>query len=58
MTTETVLTDAPSDRDFDSVRARYISAMNTAVAAGRDDLVIALSEEYEAEFPSQTVSEM
>lgn len=56
MATDAMTIDASSECDFDSVRDTYISAVNAAVAAGRDDLAIELAVEYEMEFPARAVS--
>jgi hypothetical protein len=50
MATNALTVDAGHEVDSDAVRDIYISAVNAAVAADRDDLAMELAAEYETEY--------
>jgi hypothetical protein len=49
MATNALTVDAGRTVDSDAVRDIYISAVNAAVAADRDDLAMEIAAEYETE---------
>lgn len=50
MATDALTVDAGRTVDSDAVRDIYISAVNAAVAADRDDLAMEIAAEYETEY--------
>jgi hypothetical protein len=50
MATNALTVDARHAVDSDPVRDIYISAVNAAVAADRDDLAMEIAAEYETEY--------